>query len=323
MRPRAARQMAACVRGAAPAHLCRAARFSTRGPYREMDTSSPWRFREVDTALAGLGLFGSISVLGYVESFTGVPLFAPPMLASGIIFFIFPRPPEPKGFLSGTFCSSTLSLAALAVLSPVLPPVAAHGAAASVLLMWYKATGSCFPPAAVLAGTLAATSASASASFESAATFLACPWLAGHVWMYGCAHALSIVRSRARITLTKAALVDESVRDTPYPNEVLCSRRTKYLVWKTDGLRDAMRDNKLVEAAVYSSLYRDLVRGLKNQQQAKGGGSLKWNATLSEREAPAREERLQEYQMMLRAVVADGVVPPPRAGGCNRHVTDT
>lgn len=210
MRPRAARQMAACVRGAAPAHLCRAARFSTRGPYREMDTSSPWRFREVDTALAGLGLFGSISVLGYVESFTGVPLFAPPMLASGIIFFIFPRPPEPKGFLSGTFCSSTLSLAALAVLSPVLPPVAAHGAAASVLLMWYKATGSCFPPAAVLAGTLAATSASASASFESAATFLACPWLAGHVWMYGCAHALSIVRSRARITLTKAALVGKT-----------------------------------------------------------------------------------------------------------------
>ena len=210
MRPRAARQMAACVRGAAPAHLCRAARFSTRGPYREMDTSSPCRFREVDTALAGLGLFGSISVLGYVESFTGVPLFAPPMLASGIIFFIFPRPPEPKGFLSGTFCSSTLSLAALAVLSPVLPPVAAHGAAASVLLMWYKATGSCFPPAAVLAGTLAATSASASASFESAATFLACPWLAGHVWMYGCAHALSIVRSRARITLTKAALVGKT-----------------------------------------------------------------------------------------------------------------
>ena len=67
--------------------------------------------------------------------------------------------------------------------------------------MWYKATNALFPPAAVLAGSLFATAAAAKrlqGGFASVANFLAFPWLAGHAWLYLCAHATSEVRLRTR-----------------------------------------------------------------------------------------------------------------------------
>lgn len=112
---------------------------------------APWA---ADSALAGLGLWGSISMLGALEPVIGQPLFLPAMAASGIIFFVGTEPPKPSGFLSGTLCSATLSLATITLLSQALPPVAAQGGAAAVLLVWYKATHSLFPPAAALAGLL-------------------------------------------------------------------------------------------------------------------------------------------------------------------------
>ena len=69
----------------------------------------PDRPKAADTALAGLGLFGAIALLGALEPVFDVKLFVPPMMASGIIFFAGPTPPDPRGFLSGTLCSATLS----------------------------------------------------------------------------------------------------------------------------------------------------------------------------------------------------------------------
>merc|ERR1712196_351892 len=107
-------------------------------------------------------------------------------------------------FLCGAICSATLSFGVLTALSPVLPPVAAQGAAAATLLMWYKVNGAIFPPAAVLSGALMTASASAaSPTLISSASFLLFPWFAGHVWLYGCAHVLSSVRLQARIAMTK------------------------------------------------------------------------------------------------------------------------
>lgn len=158
----------------------------------------------VDTSLAGVGLFGSISLLGLLEPHVGA-LFAPPMLASGIVFFISAEPPHPKGFLSGTVCSATISFGVLSLLSPHVCVASAHGGAAASLLMWYKVTGSIFPPAGVLAGLLLSTSA-ASGSLLATAGYLAQPWLAGHMILYGGALATSALRSRVRVGLTKAAL---------------------------------------------------------------------------------------------------------------------
>lgn len=168
--------------------------------------------KAADTFLAGLGLAAGCSVLGLLQPIVGFPLFAPPMMASGVIFFYGPEPPSPKGFLGGTLCSATLSLGTLSALSRIAPPVVAQGAAAGMLLMWYKATSAVFPPAAVLAGALTAASVSGAAAgastvcVRSALSYLAFPWLAGHAFLYGCAHAMSSVRAQARVAMTTRQL---------------------------------------------------------------------------------------------------------------------
>jgi len=80
----------------------------------------------LQVVLAGLGLWGSISSLGVMQTLLGRSLFVPPMMASGIIFFAGPSPPSPQGFLSGSVCSATISLGALMALQPVFSPVVAQ-----------------------------------------------------------------------------------------------------------------------------------------------------------------------------------------------------
>ena len=60
----------------------------------------------IDTALSGLGLFAAMLLLNGLETVVGVKLFAPPMLASGIIIFAGPTPPSPRSFLLGTLGAS-------------------------------------------------------------------------------------------------------------------------------------------------------------------------------------------------------------------------
>jgi len=182
------------------------------------------RLRVIDTALAGIGLFAGCSALGALEPLLGRQLFVPPMMASGIIFFVGPTPPRPQGFLSGTLCSATLSFGALRFASRLLPPDAAQGAAAATLLMWYKATNAIFPPAAVLAGALATaslttTNPSATAAFTGLLRYLCFPWLAGHAWLYACACAMAEVRRYVRVEFSKQRLAsfkdhtDEQLQD--------------------------------------------------------------------------------------------------------------
>eukprot|EP00326_Haptolina_ericina_P011918 CAMPEP_0181223234 /NCGR_PEP_ID=MMETSP1096-20121128/30400_1 /TAXON_ID=156174 ORGANISM="Chrysochromulina ericina, Strain CCMP281" /NCGR_SAMPLE_ID=MMETSP1096 /ASSEMBLY_ACC=CAM_ASM_000453 /LENGTH=192 /DNA_ID=CAMNT_0023316067 /DNA_START=375 /DNA_END=950 /DNA_ORIENTATION=+ len=130
-------------------------------------------------------------------------------MASAIIFFAGATPPNPTAFLSGTLCSATLSFAVLTCASRAMGPVAAQGAAAGTLLMWYKAIGvGVFPPAAVLAGLLTAKSLSGTtaSSLGPSLRYLCFPWLAGHAWLFSCALATSEVRSRARVFLTTRQL---------------------------------------------------------------------------------------------------------------------
>ena len=177
-----------------------------------LPTSVPDKVKAADTALAGLGLFSTIALLGLAETTTDLKLFVPPMMASGIIFFAGPTPPNPKGFLSGTLCSATLSAFLLYTLDEVLPPVAADGASAGLLLIWYKSVGAIFPPAAVLAGTLTAAAASKAAevsqgeAFIAGAQFLLTPWLLGHAGLYLGALGLSPLRASARVALTRNQL---------------------------------------------------------------------------------------------------------------------
>ena len=213
--------------------------------------------KAADTMLAGTGLFAGCSMLGVFELVLGVRLFAPPMMASGIIFFCNTSPPHPQGFLSGTLCSATLSFGVLTLASPIMPPVAAQGAAAGTLLVWYKATNALFPPAAVLAGLLATAASGAQTHLRlgaaSAVRFLAFPWLAGHAWLYLCAHATSEIRLRTRVALTKQQLAARM-----HAQDDASLRRT-FLQFDTsgDGALDADELKVALRVAVGEELSRE------------------------------------------------------------------
>ena len=64
----------------------------------------------VDSLIAGVGLFATISAMGFLEKKMGIKLFVPPMMASGIIFFAPMSTPDPFGFLSGTAAGLLLLL---------------------------------------------------------------------------------------------------------------------------------------------------------------------------------------------------------------------
>ena len=92
--------------------------------------------KAVDTTLAGLGLFTSVALLGALEPLVKQKLFSPPMLASGIIFFLPAKPPSPYGFLMGTLWSATITMLLTKLLANKIPAVAMAGVAGGSLLMW-------------------------------------------------------------------------------------------------------------------------------------------------------------------------------------------
>ena len=77
------------------------------------------------------------------------------------------------------------------------------------------------------------------------------------------------------------------------------NQRTKYLEWNTEELRKVMREDKSIEAAVLSTLYVDLIRGKRAQK----------SLALREDEE-TRASLRHEYELVLRAVLADGLVHP-------------
>jgi len=160
----------------------------------------------VDSLIAGVGLFASISAMGFLEQKMGVKLFVPPMMASGIIFFAPMHTPDPFGFLSGTAAGVTVCSFFITLLANRMPAIGA-GAAAGTLLVWYKNTNCIFPPAAVLSVLMAQTIVAAGASstaapiarWASSLKFVMAPWLAGHAVLYAAAQGVSLVRQHTQV----------------------------------------------------------------------------------------------------------------------------
>lgn len=155
--------------------------------------------KAVDSLLAGAGLAGTLALMGALELRLGLKLFAPPMMASGIIFFSGSAPPNPKGFLSGTLGCGTASYVLMRALSGLVSPVAAQGCAAGALLVWYKSTACTFPPAAVLAVLMS----NAVAGGATPLSFVLQPWLAGHTCLYASALAVSQLRAATALRLAR------------------------------------------------------------------------------------------------------------------------
>ena len=118
----------------------------------------------------------------------------------------------------------------------------------------------------------------------------------------------SIVRRAAQLGQIRGciiggtALVEPDVLQKPYPNQVVVHDTMRYVSWSTEELREAMQTDKSIESAVYSTLYLDLVEGLRKQRKSNRSRSGANGAT------DARSTAQAEYAVMMHAVVADGLV---------------
>ena len=99
------------------------------------------------------------------------------------------------------------------------------------------------------------------------------------------------------------ALVEPELVGLPYPHTVTLSRKTKYLEWATEELQAAMREDKHLEAAVLNTLYRDLMHAKREQKK------LTRRMSVADSQGD-RAARLREYEVMLHAVLADGLLHP-------------
>lgn len=72
-----------------------------------------------------------------------------------------------------------------------------------------------------------------------------------------------------------------------------------------------MREDKSIESAVFSTLYLDLVQGLRQQRQEnKAREKRRKEGRLEGRQEEGVVKGRDEYELMLRAVVADEMVHP-------------
>jgi len=98
-----------------------------------------------------------------------------------------------------------------------------------------------------------------------------------------------------------SALVDITVLGLPYPNTVVATRPCEYVEWRIEELREQMKGNKAVEAAVFSTLYLDLVEGLKlkgtGEKGEDGSGAV-----------DDRSAAMNEFTILMRAVMSDGLI---------------
>jgi len=95
------------------------------------------------------------------------------------------------------------------------------------------------------------------------------------------------------------ALVDQNVTKTEYKNKVVAEEKVTYLEWTLADLRAAMDEDKHIRAALFSILYKDLVKGLRNEKKRRKSGT-----------PIAYSPKRQEYFSILEAVLADGLVHP-------------
>jgi len=132
------------------------------------------------------------------------------------------RPPPPASFVTGTVGAF--------VLGTILHQVGAEGSlvvqciAASLLLFYFKLSGSFFVPTVGLAAFIAQSEDTGNSIREPLA-YLIAPWGIGHIILYSSATLLSRLRQNIRVAFTKEAWKHQLGAMTTEPLERLnCAR---------------------------------------------------------------------------------------------------
>lgn len=105
--------------------------------------------------------------------------------------------------------------------------------------------------------------------------------------------AVEAMQARGRgCVIGGTALIEPAVRNLPYPNRVVATSDCFYVEFQLAELSKMMEEDSSIAAAVYHCFYKDRVKKVKS------------------RGVMAREQALQEYKTLMRAVLADGFVHP-------------
>jgi len=108
-----------------------------------------------------------------------------------------------------------------------------------------------------------------------------------------------------------SALVDPSVLGAKYPSDVVLTKPSQYIEWRTAELKAAMSDDKSVESAVLGILYRELVERRKADKAAnRRRNSAAPDSASVAAAAAANAGSEAVYLQMMKVVVADGLVHP-------------
>ncbi len=108
--------------------------------------ASARRAKLAGIALAGLGIFVALGVVGALAAFTRIPWLLGSFGASCVLLFGFPDAPfsRPRSVIGGHVIASATGLVFLHVFGPAWPAMAAAGAVAAMLMML---TDTVHPPA--------------------------------------------------------------------------------------------------------------------------------------------------------------------------------
>ena len=219
---------------------------------------------QADLALATIGAGLAVYFLGEAGEYLGVQLYAPPIAASSIIIFSSISPVPPVNVFAGSMGAATFALLLYELFgaSEVTRSVAVAGS-----LAWFKASGALFPPAAALAAVFL----DSPALQEKGWTYLLFPCLSGNAILYVLAYALSYVRQKVRISITRTQLDFSSSTRKDFEEMF-----TKYDT-SGDGRIDATELQVALRALVGADLDLNDCEKMVREADTDGDGSIDFN----------------------------------------------
>ena len=204
----------------------------------------------VDTALAALGAGFGLAALAVLQDKLKVDLYAPPMAASAVLLFAGMTPPPVVNVLGGTAGAAACGVAALQLFGS---STTVRCVAAASTLIWFKMSGTFYPPAAALAVIFVDNAAQAAKGWS----YVLFPSLAGNALLYAGAMGLAVPRAKARAYLAKRQFL-LNMSDAELKQTFLRYDTTKDGVIDAEELRLAFRSQGLdVDLKACERLVRD------------------------------------------------------------------
>lgn len=167
-----------------------------------LHSKTPIAARVVDAACAAVSVTLSLSLLACVDSMLPFKVFDSKMFGSAVVFMGNPKPPSPASFVCCSACGFMVGLILnLCDSVSTLGPMHTQTVALGLLLFFWKIYGASFSAAVGLAVYLALLQSPTWTA--PALRYLACPWFAGHAFLYALALVLAIPRSRLRVQVVQ------------------------------------------------------------------------------------------------------------------------